>query len=80
MTDLQAIATLYEEIDNILKSLRGTLPAAGENADPIPRTTALVTTPRAPGRSSCLDGKAFPFCRACHGRWPGSCDGGARHH
>lgn len=37
MTDLQAIATLYEEIDNILKSLRGTLPAAGEDPDPIPR-------------------------------------------
>ena len=37
MTDLQAIATLYEEIDNARESLRGTLPATGKDADPIPR-------------------------------------------
>lgn len=37
MTDLQAIASLYEEIDNALESLRGTLPATGNGADPIPR-------------------------------------------
>ena len=37
MTDLQAIASLYEEIDNALESLRGTLPATCNGADPIPR-------------------------------------------
>ena len=37
MTDLQAIATLYEEIDNALESLRGTAPAAGKDPDPVTR-------------------------------------------
>lgn len=37
MTNLQAIATLYEEIDNVLESLRDTAPSAGKGPDPIPR-------------------------------------------
>ena len=38
MTDLQAIATLYEEIDNALESLRGSEPTADRDSEPDPIT------------------------------------------
>lgn len=38
MTDLQTIATLYEEIDNALESLRGTESTAGKDSEPDPIT------------------------------------------
>ncbi|MDE0207267.1 MAG: hypothetical protein OXP66_14730 [Candidatus Tectomicrobia bacterium] len=37
MTDLQAIAALYEEIDNVLESLRDSETGADKGPDPIPR-------------------------------------------
>lgn len=36
MTDLQAIAALYEEIDNTLESLRASEPVAGDGSEPSP--------------------------------------------
>ena len=38
MTDLQTIATLYEEIDNTLEFLRGTKSTAGNDSEPDPIT------------------------------------------
>lgn len=38
MTDLQTIATLYEEIDNALESLRGRGPTAVNDSEPDPIT------------------------------------------
>ena len=38
MTDLQTIATLYEEIDNTLESLRGSKPTADKDSEPDPIT------------------------------------------